>query len=384
MLLETRYMERENMPMTNLNKFIIARWMYSIGEPIMSDAEYTLLLNTIQKTDPDNPYVHRSWSSDPCPVELLKEYGMEDAIRNIVLSDKTESIPSINDWGSLEAMYKDLDEEATMSYKHDGWNVQASYYNGELVQFQTRGRSNDAMSVEILKHRVPKKIPALGRRTVCMEATVSNENYKIVKAELNNRSQRGSVSSCLARSDYAKYIDLHAFSIIGDEQMLNPFPTLQEWGFQTVKWWIVHNYNELVEGIQNASRLVESYGSPTDGLVIRSSLTRAIRVAAWEEPIYHSYVTGYDETYGMHRVGVKAKIKPIAMRNSTQRLVSCTNYQRIIDNNLQIGYPIAFRLSSMAIADLDEESTRLLQEEWEGRLEEYRALVDRNEEAKVF
>lgn len=377
-------MERENMPMTNLNKFIIARWMYSIGEPIMSDAEYTLLLNTIQKTDPDNPYVHRSWSSDPCPVELLKEYGMEDAIRNIVLSDKTESIPSINDWGSLEAMYKDLDEEATLSYKHDGWNVQASYYNGELVQFQTRGRSNDAMSVEILKHRVPKKIPALGRRTVCMEATVSNENYKIVKAELNNRSQRGSVSSCLARSDYAKYIDLHAFSIIGDEQMLNPFPTLQEWGFQTVKWWIVHNYSELVDGIQNASRLVESYGSPTDGLVIRSSLTRAIRVAAWEEPIYHSYVTGYDETYGMHRVGVKAKINPIAMRNSTQRLVSCTNYQRIIDNNLQIGYPIAFRLSSMAIADLDEESTRLLQEEWEGRLEEYRALVDRNEEAKVF
>lgn len=377
-------MERENMPMTNLNKFIIARWMYSIGEPIMSDAEYTLLLNTIQKTDPDNPYVHRSWSSDPCPVELLKEYGMEDAIRNIVLSDKTESIPSINDWGSLEAMYKDLDEEATLSYKHDGWNVQASYYNGELVQFQTRGRSNDAMSVEILKHRVPRKIPALGRRTVCMEATVSNENYKIVKAELNNRSQRGSVSSCLARSDYAKYIDLHAFSIIGDEQMLNPFPTLQEWGFQTVKWWIVHNYKELVEGIQNASRLVESYGSPTDGLVIRSSLTRAIRVAAWEEPIYHSYVTGYDETYGMHRVGVKAKIKPIAMRNSTQRLVSCTNYQRIIDNNLQIGYPIAFRLSSMAIADLDEESTRLLQEEWEGRLEEYCALVDRNEEAKVF
>ena len=377
-------MERENMPMTNLNKFIIARWMYSIGEPIMSDAEYTLLLNTIQKTDPDNPYVHRSWSSDPCPVELLKEYGLEDAIRNIVLSDKTESIPSINDWGSLEAMYKDLDEEATLSYKHDGWNVQASYYNGELVQFQTRGRSNDAMSVEILKHRVPRKIPALGRRTVCMEATVSNENYKIVKAELNNRSQRGSVSSCLARSDYAKYIDLHAFSIIGDEQMLNPFPTLQEWGFQTVKWWIVHNYKELVEGIQNASRLVESYGSPTDGLVIRSSLTRAIRVAAWEEPIYHSYVTGYDETYGMHRVGVKAKIKPIAMRNSTQRLVSCTNYQRIIDNNLQIGYPIAFRLSSMAIADLDEESTRLLQEEWEGRLEEYCALVDRNEEAKVF
>lgn len=371
-------------PINDLDKFILARWQYSIGEPIMSDAEYTILLRTIEHKYPDSEYVHRSWSSDPCPVDLLKMYGYEDSIRNIILSDKTESIPSINDWGTLKMMYGDLNEEATLSFKHDGWNVQASYYNGELVQFQTRGRASDAMSVANIKNRIPQKIPKMGKYTVCMEATVSNENYRIIQKELNGRSQRGAVASCLARPEYSNLIDLHAFSIIGDEQVLNPFPVLESWGFTTVYWMIVHNYDELISGIDVLSEIHKRYDSPTDGLVLRGSMTRAIRVADWEEPIYHSYVTGYDETYGMHRMGIKAIIRPVAMKNSTQRLVSCTNYQRIIDNDLRIGYPIAFRLSSMAIADLDEESTRLLHEEWRDRWEEYREEVDANEEAKHF
>ena len=371
-------------PENILDRFIIARWQYSIGEPIITDSEYTLLLNTITKEYPDNEYVHRSWSSDPCPVDLLRMYGYEDSVRNIVLSDKTESIPSINDWGTLKGVYEDLNEETTLSFKHDGWNVQASYYNKELVNFQTRGRASDAISVEKLKSKIPQTIPILGKYTVCMEATVSNDNYKILKRDLGARSQRGAVSSCLARSEYTDLIDLTAFSIIGDKQILNPFPTLCDWGFDPVYWVVVHNYEELLNGIKSMSEMYDYYPHPTDGLVVRNTMTRALRVGKWEEPIYHSYVTGYEETYGMHRLGVKAVIRPIAMKNSTQKVVSCTNYQRIIDNNLRIGYPIAFKLSSMAIADLDEESTRLLQKEWGDRLEEYRESVDANEEAKQF
>lgn len=369
--------------MTNLERFIIARWMYSIGEPIMGDAEYSLLLDAIQSEYPDSPYLKRSWSSDPCPIDILTAYGYEDAIRNIVLSDKTESIPSIGDWGTLKELYGDLNEDATLSYKHDGWNVQASYFNGELVRFQTRGRSTDSISVVVLRSRIPERIPEMGRVTVCMEATVSNSNYRLLKEEIGSKSQRGAVSSCLARCEHTDKIDLHAFSIIGDKQVLNPFSTLEEWGFNTVKWMCVHNYRELVDGMNKLSEELSSYESPTDGLVIRCGMTRAIRLLEWKEPIYMSYVTGYDETHGAHRIGVKAAIRPIALRNSTQRLVSCTNYQRIIDNNLRVGYPIAFRLASMAIADLDEESTKLLQSKWDGRLEEYREWVDKNEEAKL-
>lgn len=340
------------------------------------------MLEQIKVTHPDSEYLGRSWSSDPCPMDLLREYGYEDSIRNIVLSDKTESIPSINDWATLKAVYKDLQEEATISFKHDGWNIQISYFNGELVRLQTRGRSHDAISAEVLRSKVPEKIPQLGRVTVVCEATVSNENYKKLKEEINARSQRGAVSSCLARNQYTHMIQLHAFSIVGDTQILNPFPVLTAWGFTTVPWTTVYNYDELITAMKELDALVQAYDYPTDGLVVRSTMTRAVRLLSWEEPIYMSYVMDYDETFGAYRVGIKAKIFPIAMKNSTQRLVSCTNYQRIIDNNLRIGYPIAFRLSSMAIADLDEESTRLLQQQWEGRYEEYRAWIEEKERIK--
>lgn len=370
------------MTMTEYDKFIIARWMYSIGEPIMEDSEYTLLHNTIKRTHPDSPYLTRSWSSDPCPVQLLRDYGYDDAIRDIVLSDKTESIPSINDWGALRGVYRDLNEEVTVSYKHDGWNIQAAYYNGELLKLQTRGRSTDAMSVEMLKQSIPQTIPQLGRVVVCFEATISNTGYKYLSSRIKVRSQRGAVSTCLAHREYVGLLTLHAHSTIGDYQVANPLPELKEWGFNTVQWTTAHNYDELVEAMEYMDREVDKLDIPTDGLVIRGTMSRAVRLLHWEEPIYRSYVTGYEETFGAYRVGVKAEIRPIAMKNSTQTVVSCTNYQTIIENNLRIGYPIAFKLSSMAIAVLDSEATRLLQEEWNGREREYCAMVDEGEDAK--
>lgn len=365
-----------------LEKFIIARWMYSISEPIITDDEYTLLLDAVKVKYPDNEYVHRSWSSDPCPVDLLNKYGYSDAIKKIVLTDKTESIPSLGNWAEVENLYKDLNEEATLSLKHDGWNIQAFYYNGDLINVQTRGRSHDAISAEILRSKIPAKIPVTGRYTVCQEATVSDENFAKLKQKLNARSQRGAVSTCLASPEYTDMIDLHAFSIVGDKQVLNPFPILEEWGFKTVKWMTIHNYQELIDGMKEFDKIYQSYGIPTDGVVVRGSVTRAIRLLSWKEGIYQSYVTGYEESYGLHRIAVKAKIYPIAMKNSTQQLVSVTNYQRVIDNDLQVGYPIAFKLASMAIADLDEGSTSLLQIQWRGRYDEYRKMIEEGERVK--
>ena len=200
--------------MNNLEKFIIARWMYSIGEPIMEDAEYTILHSEVAKEYPDSPYLRRSWSSDPCPIQLLRDNGYSDAIRDITLSDKTESIPSVNSWALLRSLFGGLNEPATLSYKDDGWNIQASYYNGELVRIQTRGRSSDALSAQALKDSVPQTIPKLGRVTVCMEATISDSDYVTVKSLIESRSQRGAVVSCLKRPSMLKYITLHSFSII--------------------------------------------------------------------------------------------------------------------------------------------------------------------------
>ena len=368
--------------MTDLELFIISRWMYSIGEEIITNYQYTDLLNEIIEKYPDSPYVHRSWSSDPCPVELLRKYGYDSHAYEVILTDKTESIPSINDWLSLQSVYGNLNERVCVSYKHDGWNIQASYYNGALLQIQSRGRANDPINAAVLASKIPQTIPAMGKVTICFEATVSNENYATVKAECGNKSQRGAVSTCMAKSAYVQYVDMHAHSIVGDVQYGDPLPLLEEWGFQVVGYRYASTYQELIDVLEILSEEERSYNSPTDGIVVRGTVTRAVRLLCWEEPLYHSYVVDYDETQGMHRFGIKVVIKPILLKNSTQSRVSCTNYQRIIDNNLRKGFPIVFRLSSMAIADLDVEGTRRLQETWKGREDEYVKHIDEIEEAK--
>ena len=88
--------------MSDLDKYILARWCYSIGKPIISDAEYNQLHRTISTLYPDNPYVNRSWSSDPCPKDLLIANGMSQYIFDVVLTDKTVSIPSLNSYLELE------------------------------------------------------------------------------------------------------------------------------------------------------------------------------------------------------------------------------------------------------------------------------------------
>ena len=366
--------------MTHEELFIVSRWAYSIGKPIIPDDEYNNLLRMFQKTKPDWEYVTRSWSSDPCPVELLKQVGREDLIKAIVLSDKTESIPSLNSWAEVNTFYGNMTpgKNYTISYKHDGWNVQATYYKGQLIDVSTRGRSTDAMDVSGLMEKLPKAIPVTQDRVkVIMECTCSFKLFDEMKVKFNNANPRSAVSTALAKPDYLTRLSLHAFDIIG-EPVDNIFSTLMAWGFDVPMWDTVTNYEELIDAIKRFSVAFGEYNSPTDGLVVAEGANRrAIRVGPWEEPTYHSYVVGYEQSYGPHNISLKLKIRPVKTSKGTQNKLAITNVARIIQNDLQIGSPVAFNIVSAANADFNEKVTAMLQKEWEGNYEGYKAYIER-------
>lgn len=369
--------------MTDLMKYIIARWAYSVGEPIMSDAEYTVLDRAMKAAYPNNPYCQRSWSSDPCPVALLKEYGYPNLIKAVVLSDKTESIPSLNSLIEVRTMYESMNSPHSVSYKLDGWNIQASYYGKDLVHVQTRGRASDAIDANALSGIIPKHIPEDGRVLVVMECTVPDSEFPWFRETFGVTSQRGAVSTALANPDRClDHIAIHAHGVRCSSEVADKFTLLKSWGFEVPMHAWVSNYYELLDQVKAFSNFKEGYGLPTDGLVVEGSATRALRIEAWEEPIYRSYVTGYTETYGPHSIAIQCTIYPIQLPNSVQRQLPATNLSRILSLNLRPGYPIAFRIASSAIAAIDDESTRLLQKEWNGRLDTYRHMIQLNEAMK--
>ena len=370
--------------MTDLEKYIIARWTYSIGREFISNAEYTLLDKSIKAQYPDNEYTKRSWSSDPCPVDLLTKYGMTDCIKAVVLSDKTESIESLSSYTEVKDFLRTVPNKGTLSFKMDGWNIQAAYYNGLLVNIQTRGRSSDAMDVSVLKDSIPKQIPVQGKVTVVMEGVVSNNTFGMCKQMFGNTSQRGAVSTLLARDGYAECVDLFAFDILSDSYTYgnNPFPILISWGFRVPEYIEVYNEDDVLKGIQSMSAQVQQFGYPTDGLVFRGTATRAFRVGSWEEPIFRTFVSKeapYSETYGSHRIALAINVYPISRDGGTQHVIPVNNIQNIIDWNLEPGAPVAFTLRSHAIAKLDVDSTLALQRAYAGNYDVYQDTVMREE-----
>ena len=364
--------------MTLLEKYIIARWCYAIGEDYIGDIEYNALHEQIKREFPDNEYVNRSWSDDPCPVELLKKLDLMKYYRDIKFAYKSESIRSINSIEDLERELRGLNEESRLSYKLDGFNIQANYYNREPNSAETRGRTGNSLNANTVIEVVPKKIPYGGMVKVTGETVISDKAWKQFLLEYDNVSQRSSVSTCLANG-LSEYLSFIAFDIKVDGDTLtgDPYKLLQECGFKTPHFMMVSNYQQLLAAIRVMGARAAAYGYPTDGLVLENSKMQvAIRVGKWQEQILQSYVTGYGENVGMHNNPIIAKIEPIkSSEGKTYSEVSVTNLQYLLDYDLQIGSPIAFYLRSMSTPVLNMTETERLHREYAGHYEEYRSMI---------
>lgn len=364
-------------------QYILARWAYSVGESLISDAEYSKLHHYMATIYPDDPYVKRTWSEDPCPKELLERVGRTDLIQNVTLTDATESIPSIGTWIELKSLFEFFTENATLSMKHDGWNIQFNYYNGELLDIHTRGRKGGNLKVQRLGSMVPSKIPYTGRVKVVQELTVPLHLWGEIRKLYKSANPRNAVHTLLAKSETNQYLQLHAVDIhgvnLGDK---NKFEVLKELGFDVPLYKVVSNYSEMQYAMKELSDNKQNYIAPTDGLVFDGFIKKAIRLLSWEEPIYQSYVTGYVEKYSKHRINPSVTVYPVLCSGRKQRQVNMTNIGRIVKNDLRIGSPIAFRNASDAIADIDEDVTKLLQKEWQGKWDDYAESVRTDQEIK--
>lgn len=365
------------------DQYILARWAYGVGEPIISDAEYTKLQHYISVTYPNDPYVSRTWSEDPCPKELLERVGRTDLIRNVTLTDATESIPSVGTWVELKNLFEFFTGDATLSMKHDGWNIQFNYYNGELLDIHTRGRKGGNLKVQRLCTMVPTKIPYPGRVKVVQELTVPLYLWGEVHKQYKSANPRNAVHTLLAKSETNQYLQLHAVDIHGvDLGSKNKFEVLKAMGFDVPLYKVVSNYGEMQYAMKELSANKTNYVAETDGLVFDGFIKKAIRLLAWEEPIYQSYVTGYTEKYSKHRINPSVTIYPVLCGGRKQRQVNMTNIGRIVKNELRVGSPIAFRNASDAIADIDEDVTKLLQKEWQSKWDLYAESVRNDQEIK--
>lgn len=373
------------------DRYIIARWVYSLGGELISDSEYTILEGFIKERGLLPEYTSRTWSEDPCPFKLLKKYELTELIEQITLSrDKTESIASLNSVLAVNAKYENLTHNSTVSFKIDGFGFRFRYVNKVLAYGQSRGRSSDALSFDYLDELVPKEINLMGMVDVIGEVALVEGGLEALQKLYPNKnliSRRAAVRTALANKETVKYLRFIAFDIIGlDIDFYTVMMYLEEWGFTTPSFRIVSNYRELMDTVKEMSDEKDSYFVQTDGVVVRDLETgekKALRIFNWEESIFKSYVIGLKEDPTKHGFNCRAEIFPIFTGNSNQRKVSITNLARLQELNMGLMSPIAFTLVSHAYGNIDMESTRLLIKQWEGRELEYMEMIEEEEKAKI-
>lgn len=354
--------------------FIISRWAYSVGESIIEDAAYNILFESLKGNAMLQEYYGRSWSSDPCPIQLLRMYGLDRLIESVVLTEKTDSIPSLTTPDEVYRVYGGSSCEIEISVKLDGWNFQVSYNRfGNLVHQQTRGRKGNFFTFSS-EGIIPPHIEVEKPVTVVGELVIPDHALLIAKRELGITSQRSGVITCLKanRPDLLQFV---AFTST-DNHSKDELDTL---GFTTPRRKVLPPNTDINLALLEFGK--EPDNLPSDGVVLYSKTggIHAARVYRWEEPVKTSFVTGYHVNHGPTHISYGVQIYPTHMGNSIQRRVTVTNMKRLVDLDLRRGAPIAFRLSSHAVADVDEEVTKMLHAEMVGDWEYHREAVKKRE-----
>ena len=354
-------------------KYILARWFYLMGEPYLSDIEYDKIEKQFKEMYPNDIHSQQPWSFDKCPVALLERMGRTSLICNPVMGYFAESISSINSEYGLESLSR-LNIESRLSFKVDGWNTRVSYYNGNLVDVQTRGRSGTNLDIRNIRTLFPKKIKISGRVAITGELSIPNSKWSTYKSITGNNDQRASVRTALARNDI-EYLSFNAFNITieNNKEKFDTYEKLRELGFNHPAFVWVSNYRQLQGAIKYMSLLSKGVDYLTDGLVLENTnMQVAIRLGAWEEHNMISFVTGYEESVGAYGNFLKVLCHPIRNDGKIFSKISINNIASIIENNLKIGSPIAFNLRSAANVVIDVTATKELQDKWYGRYDDYK------------
>lgn len=194
-----------------LTKWILSRFMYMIGNSLMTDGDYTKYQHIFEeickeeddyvrkalKVDVLEEYLGRVYDEDPIPYEWLTAYGIEEdqekiivdayrksknldnleldlddnsnviaiKIKDMIDEDPPKSIrPVENLYDAYVWFQKMKGVELCASLKIDGINLRLFYVNGNFEYCCTRGRSGNTIDyTRVMRNIIPNKLEIDGK-----------------------------------------------------------------------------------------------------------------------------------------------------------------------------------------------------------------------------
>lgn len=379
--------------------YVLARYMYRSGEPLLSDKAYEKLQTVLM--DMQYPglqeFFERSYDDDPVPYDLLDEFQIEATLPLINASradlvpildeDKSLSISSVTTYSEAYKFFmekRSLQLDIMTSLKMDGINTKTLFLDGNFVLGMSRGRSGSGFDfTDNLRHTFPHSIKTdIHELKITGESFVEKAGLPVLREKYNRDGYKTSKSAAIsllrvshAKEDY-KYLHTKVFAVEGLAGTLEEtFRVLEGNGFDTVphkliswesiptdfeefKSWLKTEIFDYLKSEQDKETM------PADGVVLEvndlnwsgvqhnqySNRQLACKFEYWAFDYYKGKIV--DIIYSQRRVtgSLRVEIEPVTTNDDcTATYINVFNPSILIANGLKVGSDIYFERNSGAV-----------------------------------
>ena len=354
---------------------------YAEDREIMSNYEYDALYDELVKleestgiTMSDSPTVNVGYSS-------VDELPKERHDKPMLSLGKTKDREELKSWLG--------DKEGLLSFKLDGLTIVLTYEEGRLKKAVTRGNGEvgEVITANAMVFKnVPHKISYKGRLILRGEAVIKYSDFEKINSEIEDADAKyknprnlcsGSVRQLNNEITAKRNVYLYAFSLVEatDENFNNSvecqFNFLKKQGFDVVHYVRVDSSN-ILEEIENYSKLVTEYDIPSDGLVLTyddiaygESLGRTAKFPRnsiafkWQDEIRETVLRQIE--WSPSRTGLinpVAIFDPVELEGTTVSRASVHNVSIVRELKLGIGDHITVYKANMIIPQIAENLTQ--------------------------
>ena len=354
---------------------------YAEDREIMSNYEYDALYDELVKleestgiTMSDSPTVNVGYSS-------VDELPKEHHDKPMLSLGKTKDREELKSWLG--------DKEGLLSFKLDGLTIVLTYEEGRLKKAVTRGNGEvgEVITANAMVFKnVPHKISYKGRLILRGEAVIKYSDFEKINSEIEDADAKyknprnlcsGSVRQLNNEITAKRNVYLYAFSLVEatDENFNNSvecqFNFLKKQGFDVVHYVRVDSSN-ILEEIENYSKLVTEYDIPSDGLVLTyddiaygESLGRTAKFPRnsiafkWQDEIRETVLRQIE--WSPSRTGLinpVAIFDPVELEGTTVSRASVHNVSIVRELKLGIGDHITVYKANMIIPQIAKNLTQ--------------------------
>ena len=248
---------------------------YRDDNPIMTDREYDLLTDELQKLEAETGQILSGSPTQKVSGEILEELIPVRHTKPMLSAKKPKSVEDLISFAAHRPVL--------VSWKLDGLTIVLRYEDGEFKQAITRGR--EGVVGEDVTHtvrtylNVPLTIPIMDPVEVRGEGVISWQHFELINSGLEEPYSHprglaaGSTRKLDANESGKRFLEFFAFDLISDylerNSKLTQLQMLQNAGFSVVPFTYVDgNGDDELLRKTIASYDPKQFQYPVDGLIV--------------------------------------------------------------------------------------------------------------------